>query len=189
MSFASISAPVAGSIGTWPETKTRFPARIPWEYGPIAAGSSDVVTTRFPALFSMGSLLGLIYGSCGTDHFVDSIDTANGCEDALEMLHIRDLDDQIDGAALIGGTRLDMNNIGTDFRDNCGNLREHAGSILGDDRQGNGIGFGQRRRSRPLDLDLPCRIVEQVLNVGTVLGMNRHAFSARDVSDDFFTAN
>src|SRR5215218_5667369 len=36
--------PVAGSIGTWPETKSSEPARTACEYGPIASGA-DVVET------------------------------------------------------------------------------------------------------------------------------------------------
>ena len=32
-------APVAGSSGIWPETNSREPARIAWEYGPIAGGA------------------------------------------------------------------------------------------------------------------------------------------------------
>src|SRR3954454_22252773 len=40
----STSAPVAGSIGTWPEQNRRPPERTAWLYGPPGFGASVAVT-------------------------------------------------------------------------------------------------------------------------------------------------
>ena len=44
-------APVAGSRGIWPDTKSRLPARTACEYGPMAFGAASVVPAcRVPAM-------------------------------------------------------------------------------------------------------------------------------------------
>ena len=48
----STRLPVAGSIGTWPETKSRLPALMAWEYGPMAFGA-DVEDTAWRIRGSM----------------------------------------------------------------------------------------------------------------------------------------
>src|SRR5687768_11216795 len=41
----SISAPLAGSIGIWPDTNKRFPALMAGEYAPTALGASGALIT------------------------------------------------------------------------------------------------------------------------------------------------
>ena len=38
---------VAGSSAIWPAVKMRFPRRIAWEYGPMAAGACAVAIFSF----------------------------------------------------------------------------------------------------------------------------------------------
>ena len=41
------NAPVAGSMGSWPDVMIRLPAWMPCEYGPMAAGAFSVEMTVF----------------------------------------------------------------------------------------------------------------------------------------------
>ena len=46
-SMVAGKAPVAGSMGSWPDVMIRLPAWMPCEYGPMAAGAFCVEMTVF----------------------------------------------------------------------------------------------------------------------------------------------
>ncbi len=64
---------------------------------------------------------------------------------------------------------------------------EHAGPVVGVDDDAHREGVA--RRARPLHVDLALHVVHQVLHVGAIEGMHRHALAAGDVADDGFAAD
>ena len=52
-SIVAGNAPVAMSMGSWPDVMIRLPARMPCEYGPIAAGAFSVAITFFNSGFHL----------------------------------------------------------------------------------------------------------------------------------------
>ena len=57
---SDIRTPVSGLIGSCPDTKSKFPAFIACEYGPMAAGAFDVLITVFSIIHFSFYLLNMI---------------------------------------------------------------------------------------------------------------------------------
>ena len=105
------------------------------------------------------------------------------------MLHIRDLDGDVDGSPFVGGPSLHIQDIRPDFGNRRGDLGEHSGTIFRQDGQRHGIGFRGGGRTGPFDFDFAVGLVAQILNVWTILRMHGDAFAAGDVPDHFLATN
>src|SRR5262245_29119882 len=116
-------------------------------------------------------------------HIVDASDLSEPDHDALQVLHVFDVDHDINGGAAVGGASFDVTDIGIVIADDGGQLLEHAGAIVAKHRQLDGIcGFSCRcggfRRLGPLHGDTAVGFVHQVVHVGTTHGMHSDALAA-----------
>ena len=105
------------------------------------------------------------------------------------MLHIWNFYSDIDCAPLISGSCFYVQNVGSNIRDRCRDLREHTWPVFSYDGQRHGVSLSRRRRTGPFDFDFSIGVIQQVLNIRTVFGVDGHAFTARNVPDHFFAAD
>src|SRR6185312_8638954 len=68
-------------------------------------------------------------------HIDDPRDLADSGDDAFEVLHVFDIDGDVDGGAAIAGAHVHVANVGIVVADDRGDLFQHAGAVVADDRQ------------------------------------------------------
>ncbi len=110
------------------------------------------------------------------------------------MADVFGVDDEFDGGvAGIAGMGFDGADVGVGVADGGGDFFQHAGAVVAVDGELDGVGLGAAGfffwRFGPLDGDAAVGLVEQILNVGTIAGVDGDTFAAGDVADDFFAAN
>src|SRR5215510_3895797 len=102
------------------------------------------------------------------------------------MLHVEDLDGDLDMPALVIGHRSSrIANSGLHIGYGAGNSRDHAGAVFGYGEEFDGI-RSLLRPARPFDFDNALPVHHQLFDILAACGMDRHAFTSRDVTDDVF---
>src|SRR3954452_19184088 len=122
-------------------------------------------------------------------HVVHAGDLAEAADDALQVAHVFDVNHHIDGRLRITGARFDVADVRAVVADDRRNLLEHAGTVLAEERELDGITLLARLVASPFDVNAAVHLVHQVLHVRAIARVHRYAFAARDVADDVFTAN
>src|SRR5205085_5968660 len=119
----------------------------------------------------------------------DAGHVADRADHFVEVFHIEDFDSDFDASAIVGCNRgFGFADARLDVGDGAGYAGDHAGAILCDGEQFDGvsrvIGF-----ARPFDLDDPFRIDHQLLHILTAPRVHDDAFAARDVTDNRFAVH
>src|SRR5579862_661722 len=110
------------------------------------------------------------------------------------MTHILGLDDELDdGLPILIAANLDATDIGVIVGDHGGQLLEHTGAIITEDRDFHGIALGMSIRgfaaARPLDVNPAIALVQQILDVWTAARVDCHTLSTGYVADDLLAAD
>ncbi len=122
---------------------------------------------------------------------MDAGDFAHAGDDALQVLEVVNVDDDVDGGLAVGGAGFDVADVGALVGDDGGHLFEHAAAVVAEDGELDRIAVPTifLLRLGPLDGDAPVGFVHQVDDVGTALGVDGYALAARYVADDVFAAD
>src|SRR5947209_11970480 len=127
-------------------------------------------------------------------HIDDAGDLADSRNNPFQVLHIFDIDSNVDGSATIAGTDIHVADVGVVVADDGGDLLQHAGTIVAYQRQLHRIGRLRRTRNRsagsaPTDIDAAVGFVHEIGHVWAGLRMNGNASAASDEADDLLAAN
>src|SRR6185312_14059332 len=127
-------------------------------------------------------------------HIDDSRNLADSGDDALKVLHVFDIDGDVDGGAAVPGAHVHVTDVGIVVADDRGHLLKHAGAVVADDRQLYWICRLRRTGNRragpcPSDSDAAIRLVHKIGNVRAGFRVYGDAFAAGDVAHDVLTAN
>src|SRR5437660_354328 len=83
----------------------------------------------------------------------------------------------------------DVADIALRVPDHTRDVFEHAKFVVAENRQLDRVSRRRTVVSRPLNVDLPLRLVQEIRHVRAAHRMYRHALAARDVADDALAAN
>src|SRR5271170_141123 len=141
--------------------------------------------TRHRAYRSIGggAFAGLV-DALDADYAADAADIN---EDGFELALVGDFETGFDAGVEFVWAAFEIADVGAGAADDSGDFGEQAGAVLGAD----GELYRERRSAvaAPFDGDAAFRLIQQVLHVGTALGVHSHAASARNVADDFVAGN
>src|SRR5271154_5541481 len=99
-------------------------------------------------------------------------DAADVDEDSFELALVGDFEAGFDAGVEFVRAAFEVANVGAGATDDGGDLGEQAGAV-----------------AAPFDGNAAFRLVQQVLQVGTALGVHGHTASACDIADDFVAGN
>src|SRR5277367_2507803 len=116
----------------------------------------------------------------------DARDALDRRDNVLELFAVAHVECDFDArAGVIVAAALKAANIRAGSTDDIGNSGDHSGAIFGEDAQAH---WKLRLRGRsPFDGDAPVSLVEQILDVWTILAVNGDPASASHVADDVVT--
>ena len=123
-------------------------------------------------------------------HVVDAGDLADAVHNFLEMLEVGDFQDHIHLGLSVLAVGLNVADVGAGVADDGDDLFQHAGAVVADQGEFDGIGNGLAFNvAGPFNVDAAVGFVEKIGDVGAVDGVDGHAFAAGNVADDGFAAN
>src|SRR5260370_16978320 len=106
------------------------------------------------------------------------------------MFQVGDFKDDVDAGLSVFAAGPHVADVGVRVADDGGDLFEHAEAVVAGKGECDGIGKGVAVLvAGPLDVDAAVGFVEQIGDVGTVDGVDGHAFAAGHVADNGFAAN
>src|SRR5215207_7177331 len=170
-------APGAPSVSTKRLSVTKVPYRK-------TANKLQILTDAFPGRQTSS------HRAVDALHVEDAGHLADGGHDLVEVFEVEDLDRDLDAAAVVGGDRRVRGaDVGLDVLDGVRHVGDHAGAVLGDGEEFDGVGGLARARVGPLDLDDALGVDHQLLDVRAAPRVDGDALAARDVADDLLAAD
>src|SRR5438067_7527005 len=139
-----------------------------------------------------GSPLSTTLNSFYSLHIQNTRNFADAGNNAVEVLHVFNIDGDIDIGAVIVGAHIHVADVGIVVADHRRELLQQASAIVTIDRQlhrisrllrANDFGF------RPLNEDATVRFIHQVGHIGTRLRVHGNPLAASNVSYDFFSSD
>src|SRR5215469_8302220 len=188
--------PVAGSKATCPETNTKPWALMACEYGPMALGALVVETASRvkPLIVCLHDNLTTVciddtdesgsskpqahdsHPRSGRSDFVESLNIVNSGDlpqsshDAFQVLHVLDVDHDVDGGPAVCGAGLDVADVGVIVADHGRKLLEHSGTVIAENRELHGVGGLAVGRGGlwwlgPFHCDAAVGLIHQIVDV------------------------